>query len=93
MGNGLCERMNRTMINMLKTLPTNFKSNWKNHIKKLTFAYNDTKHRSTNYSPYSGCPACWKNWKKCLFKKRGWKNWKKDNKFQVGAGKTENVKY
>ena len=30
----------------------------------------------------TGCPACWKNWK----------NWKKDNKFQVGAGKTGNVK-
>ena len=40
MGNALCERMNRTIINMLKTLPTTFKSNWKNHIQKLTFAYN-----------------------------------------------------
>ena len=37
---------------MLKTLPTGFKSNWKNHIKKLTFAYINTKHQSTNYSPY-----------------------------------------
>ena len=35
---------------MLKILPTNFKSNWKNHIKKLTFAYNNAEHRSTNYS-------------------------------------------
>ena len=52
MGNGLRERMNRTLINMLKTLPATFKSNWKNHIKKLTFAYNNTKHLSTNYSPY-----------------------------------------
>ena len=33
---------------MLKTLPTSFKSN----SKKLTFASNNTKHRSTNYSPY-----------------------------------------
>ena len=40
MGNALCERMNRPIINMLKTLPTTFKSNWKNHIQKLTFAYN-----------------------------------------------------
>ena len=40
MRNALCERMNRTIINMLKTLPTTFKSNWKNHIQKLTFAYN-----------------------------------------------------
>ena len=61
MGNRLCEKMDRTIINKFKTLPTTFKSNWKNYIKKLTFAYNDTKHRSTNYSPYfllfgrSGC--------------------------------------
>ena len=33
MGNRLCERMNRTVITMLKTLPTTFKFNWKNHIK------------------------------------------------------------
>ena len=52
MANGLCERMNRALINMLKTLPTTFKSNWKNRIKKLTFAYNNTKHWSTTYSPY-----------------------------------------
>ena len=52
MGNGLCERMNRTIINMLKTLPTTFKSNWKNLIKKLTFAYNNKEHWSTNCSPY-----------------------------------------
>ena len=37
---------------MLKTFPTTFKSNWKSHIKKLTFAYNNTKNRSTNYSPF-----------------------------------------
>ena len=52
MGNGLCERMNRTIINIPKTLPTTFKLNWKNPIKKLTFAYNNTKHRSTNYLRY-----------------------------------------
>ena len=52
MGNGLCERMNRTILNMLKTLPKSFKSNWKDHIKKLTFAYNNTKHKSTNFTPH-----------------------------------------
>ena len=26
-------RMNRTIINIFQTLPTNFKSNWKNHMK------------------------------------------------------------
>ena len=52
MGNGHCERMNRTIINMLKTLEQKYKSNWKNHIKKLTFAYNNTKHKTTGYSPH-----------------------------------------
>ena len=33
MGNGLWERMNQTLLNMLKTLPENFKNHWKSHIK------------------------------------------------------------
>ena len=43
---------------------------------------------------FTGRLACWKNWKKRLFKKSGWKNWKKDIKFHVGvgAGETGNVK-
>ena len=32
---------------MLKTLPENFKNHWKSHIKKLTFAYNNTKNKTT----------------------------------------------
>ena len=50
MGNGLCKRMNRSHLNMLKTLPENFKSNWKSHIKKLTFAYKKTKGKTTGFS-------------------------------------------
>ena len=52
MGNGHCERMNRTIINILKTLEQKYKNNWKNNIKKLTFAYNNTKHKTTGYSPH-----------------------------------------
>ena len=44
--------MNRTIINMLKTLEQKYKNNWKNHIKKLTFAYNNIKHKTTGYSPH-----------------------------------------
>ena len=33
LGNGLCEKMNRTITNMLKALPATFKTNWKNNIK------------------------------------------------------------
>ena len=52
MGDGQCERMNRTIIGMLKTLEENEKSRWNTHLAKLAFAYNSTVHKSTNFSPY-----------------------------------------
>lgn len=38
MGNGVCEWMNRTVINMSKTIYTTQKANWKDHVKHLMFA-------------------------------------------------------
>lgn len=35
MGNRLCKRMNQTLLNMMKTLPEIFKSDWKSNIKKI----------------------------------------------------------
>ena len=52
MGNGLVERMNRTLINMLKALQEKEKKQWKKHLSKLMFAYNSTVHKSTGYSPF-----------------------------------------
>ena len=52
MGNGQVERMNRTLINMLKSLPEKYKNNWKNELSKLTFAYNSTTCRSTGFPPF-----------------------------------------
>ena len=52
MGNGQCERFNRTLIGMLSSLDPNLKSNWKSHIHPLIHAYNCTRHDSTNYSPF-----------------------------------------
>ena len=51
-GNGQTERMNRTLISMLKTLEEKEKKQWKNHLDKLAFAYNVTIHKTTGYSPF-----------------------------------------
>ena len=50
--NGQVERMNQTIINMLKCLPEQYKSNSCNHVNKLVHAYNSTKSSATGYSPY-----------------------------------------
>ena len=46
------EVMNSTICSMLKTLTDKEKTTWKDHINKLIFAYNWTKHSSSGYSPY-----------------------------------------
>ncbi|KAK6178710.1 hypothetical protein SNE40_011231 [Patella caerulea] len=51
-GNGQVERFNRTLLNMLRTLPRDFKSNWKEHLKKMIHAYNSTRNESTGFSPH-----------------------------------------
>ena len=50
--NGQVERVNRTIINMLKTLGEKEKQNWKAFLPKLAFAINTTVNKSTSYSPY-----------------------------------------
>ena len=51
-GNGQVERFNRTLIQMLKTLTEKQKSDWKNSLNKLVYAYNATKSEVTGFSPY-----------------------------------------
>ena len=43
-GNGQCERMNRSIINMLRTLCEEEKSKMPTHLPKLVHAYNSTPH-------------------------------------------------
>ena len=51
-GNAPTERMNHTLINLLKSLPKEQKSNWPLHLPSLVFAYNAMPHDTTGYQPY-----------------------------------------
>uniref|UniRef100_A0A8C7YJD4 Integrase catalytic domain-containing protein n=1 Tax=Oryzias sinensis TaxID=183150 RepID=A0A8C7YJD4_9TELE len=52
MGNGGTERFNRTLGNMLRTLPLKDKEKWPQQIQSLTFAYNATVHETTGYATF-----------------------------------------
>ena len=52
MGDGMVERFNQTLLNMLGTLQDFQKEDWKSYVAPLVYAYNSTKHDSKGYYPF-----------------------------------------
>ena len=51
-GNSIVERYNRTMHDLLISLPPEKKSKWPKYLHELTYFYNVTPHCVTGFSPY-----------------------------------------
>lgn len=50
-GNGRVERMNQTLLGMLRTLGAEKQSRWPEYLPELLQAYNNTVHSSTGFAP------------------------------------------
>ena len=52
MGNGMHERFNQMLRNMVGTLEDDQKSDWKTYVLSLVQGYKSTRHKSIGYSPH-----------------------------------------
>ena len=50
--NGLVERQNRTLVNMLRVYCSRYMTNWDKHLPQVVEAYNSTQHSTTGISPF-----------------------------------------
>ena len=51
-GNAQCEQFNRTLLNMLGTMPPNAKKEWQEWASAMTHMYNCTVSKTTGFAPY-----------------------------------------
>ena len=50
--NGLVERQNRTLVNMLRVYCSRYMTDWDKHLPQVVGAYNSTQHSTTGISPF-----------------------------------------